>query len=364
MSPYNGSAFEGLCEKLGRTFGAISKSRDQSKETLNRLSRITDESVSLINGSVSTDMAIVLFGSLARREWTSGSDLDWTLLVDGPADPHHRAVAKEFARRAKDAGFEQPGPAGVFGNLSFSHDLIHCIGGEADSNANLTRRILMLLESHSLSSVDSHARVVRAILNRYLESERSYLAPTGRKYKVPRFLLNDIVRYWRTMAVDYASKQWDRGDEGWALRNVKLRFSRKLLFVSGLLTCFGCYLDPGMQRNDTLFRDQKEAAELVQRHLVGGLGRPPLDVLCAHLERYARKETAISILAAYDAFLARLDDGMVRSRLKSLKPEQAYTDTTFQELRDRSHEFQGGLDAMFHDDHGEVRDLMLKYGVF
>ena len=33
------------------------------------------------------DTSIVVFGSLARSELTSGSDLDWVLLVDGFADP-------------------------------------------------------------------------------------------------------------------------------------------------------------------------------------------------------------------------------------------------------------------------------------
>jgi hypothetical protein len=42
------------------------------------------------------------------------------------------------------------------------------------------------------------------------------------------FSLNDIVRFWRTMAVDFASKQRDRAGEEWGLRNAKLRMSRKL----------------------------------------------------------------------------------------------------------------------------------------
>ena len=38
-----------------------------------------------IPGYTSEDTSLVVFGSLARGEWTSGSDLDWTYLIDGGA---------------------------------------------------------------------------------------------------------------------------------------------------------------------------------------------------------------------------------------------------------------------------------------
>jgi len=57
------------------------------------------------------DTSVVVFGSLARDEYTSGSDADWTLLIDGAADSNHRRVAQKIESSIEDI-FKQPNPAG------------------------------------------------------------------------------------------------------------------------------------------------------------------------------------------------------------------------------------------------------------
>jgi predicted nucleotidyltransferase len=47
-------------------------------------------------GKDSYETSVVVFGSLARDEFTDGSDIDWTLLIDGYADPQHLNVAREI----------------------------------------------------------------------------------------------------------------------------------------------------------------------------------------------------------------------------------------------------------------------------
>src|SRR5580704_7544688 len=44
----------------------------------------------------SEDTSIVVSGSLARDEFTEGSDIDWTLLIDGPSDPGHYGVSTKI----------------------------------------------------------------------------------------------------------------------------------------------------------------------------------------------------------------------------------------------------------------------------
>src|SRR5436305_11664476 len=81
----------------------------------------------------SGDVDIVVFGSLARREWTSGSDVDWTLLIDGQANATHRSAARELDRLLSTMEYggtrlKPPGAEGIFGNMAFSHDIVHHIG--------------------------------------------------------------------------------------------------------------------------------------------------------------------------------------------------------------------------------------------
>jgi predicted nucleotidyltransferase len=69
----------------------------------------------------SPDTSLVVFGSLARGEWTSGSDLDWTYLIDGGAKSTHLQITQDIQRVFKEKGLAEPGPTGTFGNMAFSH---------------------------------------------------------------------------------------------------------------------------------------------------------------------------------------------------------------------------------------------------
>jgi hypothetical protein len=77
---------------------------------------------------------LVVFGSLAREEFTADSDLDWTILIDGRADSRHLNIVHALKPKLSAAGFKVPGPTEVFGGLVFSHELVHAIGGDEDTN--------------------------------------------------------------------------------------------------------------------------------------------------------------------------------------------------------------------------------------
>ncbi|MBP1886478.1 nucleotidyltransferase domain-containing protein [Sinorhizobium mexicanum] len=315
----------------------------------------------LADGLLPTDEgSFVVFGSLARGEYTTGSDLDWTVLIDGRADSLHLQIAHKLTSELEKAGFGKPGPTEVFGGLIFSHDLVHAVGGDEDSNKNMTRRLLLLLESTPINvagSVDTHARIVQAILNRYVQEDASFIGSNKRPDRIPRFLLNDVVRFWRTMAVDYANKYRARAGQKWALRNIKLRMSRKLLFVSGFLMCLSWALEDRSQQDNDY-----EAQDLVD-HLLAWTKRPPLQSLAEIVERYA-PSLASDVFGNYDAFLAILDDESSRNSLEELSPQAAYEDGVFLGAREIATRFDTALTELLFETNPTLAKLVKKYGVF
>ena len=296
-----------------------------------------------IGDGIDADASVVVFGSAGRYEVTEGSDTDWTYLVDGQAKTTYQAEALKVAD-VVDSVSQKPGREGVFGSLTFSNDLVQYIGGHDDTNANLTQRILLLLESKPIRGTDVYNRVVRVILERYLTSDYGWVHGTN-PYGVPRFMHNDIARYWRTVAVDFAYKQWTRPPEGWALRSAKLRFSRKVTYAAGLLYCFSlAHQEAGP--SDTR-REPPDKFEAIL-HLTTLTLQTPLDILArAYLSSPHLLASAAKVFDSYDAFLGVLNNAEQRKRLKELSADDTPSDETFQRVRELGHRFQQGLDELF-----------------
>jgi len=359
------AAIEELQKKCGVAWEHIQEARRDAVQELQRFRQLV-----LTEKTESQDVSVVIFGSLARREWNCFSDLDWTLLIDGPVDSKHAAEANQLALKVKEAGFRQPGPTALFGKLAISHNLVHEIGGQDDSNRNLTQRLLLLLESRPIDRDDAHRRVMEGVLGRYLTNDSRAPSPRYVPLRVPRFLFNDVVRYWRTMCVDYANKFRDRSGEGWAIRHLKLRMSRKLIFTAGLILCFNCdarlFTDLSGKFRDLFTQDKAEQApvkDLVEyvRHLCN---RGPLDALAESCLRFAEDKTSKQLFDAYNEFLGILRDKKDREHLGSLDPEKGEDDKLFQRSFEIGRRFHQGLLRLFFQDHPKLAELTAYYGVF
>lgn len=345
-----------LEDRLGENWRYINSSRKKSLEMRAQLK-------SAVAGIDSEDSSIVIFGSLARNEFTEGSDVDWMLLIDGSADSKHLELEQRIKQEIDSTAKKHPGREGTFGNMAFSHEIIHQIGGEDDTNRNTTRRILLLLESDVVGRSEAYERVLRTVLQRYIVEDVGFCRGSA-QYHIPHFLLNDFARYWRTMAVDFAYKQRTRFGEGWAIRNIKLRMSRKLLYVSGLLTCFSFHLGFDERLGPLNCQGSNGPQECIER--LRSLQRyTPLEILATTLMRYEHLEsTARKLLRAYDEFLGMLCDKEIREHLYSLPPEEDQSDVEFQRARNLSHDFTNGLIELFFDDESKLSELTQRYGVF
>jgi hypothetical protein len=295
-----GTPLEALEHQAGWSFPALLDART-------RTARRLAERAALLDGiPIDPNAAVVLMGSWGRHELTQGSDDDYMVLVRGlaPADgwgPEQATAAKVAERFARDPnGFSAPGRQGVFAEVVYSSELMR-VGLDDDTNTNLTRRMLLVLESVAACNADVLAGVRRDVIH-------DYLRDALRDHRPPRFLLNDLVRYWRTIGVDFVAKDRERAGRGWGLRNAKLRTSRKLLFASGLLPVLRCH---------------ELRAEAIAPFLAAQLEMPPSDRVADAFLRYDRPAEGAAALAAYDAFLALLDDDAARAELGGIDSRAA-----------------------------------------
>jgi hypothetical protein len=173
---------------------------------------------------------------------------------------------------------------------------------------------------------------------------------------MPRFFLNDIFRYWRTLTVDYAAKQWKDGRESSSLRKVKLLTSRKLLFAGSLASAF---------LTQTLPSSSSPHDALVA-YLVSQANRTPLDRLMSlypHVSEDSRPALA-NVLSRYDEFIGIVNDRGSRTMISSAYlPSSEETDALKLKVEQLCDDIQVGLQAVFFEDPW-LRQLTVKYGLF
>jgi predicted nucleotidyltransferase len=321
-----------LAQRAGTEFPALLSARRRTEE------RLAQRRTALAGLPHDRDAAVVLCGSWGRGEVTRHSDDDWWILVDGAARPVVHPQPDAVARALHEV---PPGIEGLFGSVAFRDDLRDHIGLAADTNANFTRRMLLVLESVAVTGQPAWSAARRAVLAGYLDERSSDFRP-------PRFFLNDIVRYWRTITVDFEGKDRTRGGDGWGLRAAKLRTSRKLLFASGLLPILECH--------------RLQASEMLDA-LAADFAAPATDRIAAAFLRYDAIDLGVRVLAAYDRVLQLLDDPEVRAHLVDLAEEDAPRSEAFTELRRLADQLQNGLLSLLFDDR-RLAPVVREYAIF
>lgn len=320
-----------LEEVAGVRFQRISAARAETA------SRLLDRRDRLAAVEVDSDATVVLMGSWGRHEVTSESDDVFMVLFKGS----ERSDARPSIRSVADAlGGRPPGAEEIFGVHVWLEDLREKIGRDEDSNANLTRRMLFVLESVPVCGNTVYQRARSALLE-------GYLAANVKDHRPPRFMLNDLIRYWRTIAVDFEGKMRQRKGEGWGLRNAKLRLSRKALFAGGLLPVLECYRYP---------------ADDMLQYLDERMSVPPLDRIADAFVDHGAVDPGVRALTAYDEFLAILDDRDRRRALTDLTVAEAPASPLFTRIAELGNELEAGLLSLLFDDpelHRWVREYLI-----
>ncbi|WP_291849934.1 nucleotidyltransferase domain-containing protein [Bradyrhizobium sp.] len=269
---------------------------------------------------VPADEMVVINGSFARREASAGSDIDFYIVTSGNdvAPPFWAEAVREKIAQTVPIS---PAENGAFAKVEHLETLIRNIGGEHDDNYNITRRMLLLLEGEWLFNEAGLKDIRRRILERYI-------AEGMKDHQLALFLLNDVVRYYRTLAVDYEFKTVEISKvKPWGIRNIKLMFSRKLLYASGLFS-----VATTADRNRS--RKISELERLFNLPVIERM----VDI-CGN-------SNSQSVLESYDRFLNELEKEEVRAHLKGLDKD-GREDIVFRDLKNEGHHFTRELLKLF-----------------
>ncbi|TPJ18153.1 hypothetical protein [Mesorhizobium sp. B2-7-2] len=298
-------------EELDGRFGNIKKAHLESETTLEKLARLSET-------YANSGTFLVVNGSLARKEMVNGSDFDAFVVRDNASNESMQRLWKD-AHIAVE--LKLPGSSGIFGEDSVvQHDeILLNIGGTGDSNESITRRMLLILESIGVGDVGAYHNLIKSMLIRYISEKIT-------DHQLALFLLNDIIRYYRTVCVDFEFKTEEDG-KPWGIRNIKLVFSRKLIYFSGLLICA-----------ETAQRSAGEKRAICERLVRMTPIERVLDVL---------GEDAFEPLMYYDKFLERMAKADIRKKLEDKNREKLRKSELFRSLKNDGHHFSMSLRSAF-----------------
>jgi hypothetical protein len=337
--------------KLGIELPALAAAGERSNGFVEVARRDLRERVPLPDRPLPLD--VVALGSAARQEMTGQSDFDFLVVAHGiPGLLEDSSGSQVQATRKVVAALQDlqkgeelagAGATGMFGQIVAAPDLIERIGLEKDTNETHSHRILLLEESVSIYQPELREQLLSAMLERYLDDYR-----TEPKVGVPRFLLNDVERYWRTICVDYQAKHWQKlplrfraeldpdVKFDWGLRYFKLLISRKLAFVGTMTSLLLCkHLEIQQPDVDFLLRqfDMPALARLAQLH--------------EHLEGERLVDLG-EVLKIADEFIASLATREFRDLAKEARDRSEIAkEPTLSAMRDRADELQECLERIF-----------------
>jgi hypothetical protein len=268
---------------------------------------------------------VVTCGSYARREASQTSDMDFFTVYENQEDcPQDGQSSPDVAKVVEKLVGNMPATGGAFAKDISKTELLENYGGSKDTNDTITRRMLFLLEGEFLTGESQFSEIRDQIISRYVRE-------TPRDHQLAFYLLNDMIRYWRTMTVDYANKtdQYAENPKPWATRNIKLVFSRKIIYASGLFSV-------------ALTADRQEDRKCdILRSLFSMTPIERIQYVCG--DAAARR-----LMQIYDIFLDRISDPEIRNHLDKLDRNLRESDPVFRELKNEGHYFSRELMGLYH----------------
>lgn len=182
------------------------------------------------------DLCVYVCGSLGRLEMEKPSDLDLFFIT---MREHEGANSESFTNIDKhlffsrlydinaDLRYKSPSKGGKYWEFISRSNLLDIGSNQEDYNNSFTARMLLILESKPVYNEKAYAQLVCDTIQRYFVDY-----PDHENNFYPLFLMNDILRYWYTLTMNYEYRRDGKDSEiekSWKM--LKLKYSK-------LITCF------------------------------------------------------------------------------------------------------------------------------
>lgn len=282
--------------------------KSRSDFTLSRMAELRLE-LSTAASEFGSKACVYATGSYGRGEAGRDSDLDLfiaskTLQVEGDGRDAVRALTRlseivlkanliHVTRKLELPEFDGDGE---YLRCYTIEDLVRSLGRPEDDALNtFTARLLLLLESKPVLGDEVYGEVVEDVIAAYWRDYQDH-----KEEFIPSFLINDILRLWRTFCVNYEArtKTWPvEMKNKRRVKNYKLKHSR-------MLTCYSAILELL-----ALCRRQGTVHPCDFEEVVGRTAVQRIESVMAAEDCSAAHDKLRELLQAYEMFLQRIAVG-------------------------------------------------------
>ena len=255
-----------------------------------------------------TNICIYATGSYGRREASAASDVDLFIVDAIRVDEQgkdERSLSNVEQIRLKAAlievcndelGLPEFDGDGRFLDVHPFGKILEALGGTRDDALNyFTARLLLLLESQVVFNAGTYRSVVEGFLGAY------YRDFSGHETNfLPAYLVNDIVRYWKTLTLNYEhARRMDEEHPTTSLAKIKAKHRLKNLKLSfsRIMTCYSALV--------SLAHAASKGVVLVEE-VESLVYRSPVERLEALRSEEELTEIVDQVLEGYAWFLANL----------------------------------------------------------
>jgi len=181
-------------------------------------------------------LTIYAAGSYGRLEASRHSDIDLFFVLSKPRESFDEIRVPEVRLLSEiiDIGYSMSFPKfsndGHFLKFLFLNDILDNLGSPIDDYQNhFTARMLLLLESRPVYGDAVYKKLLKETIRTYFRDYEHH----PKDFK-PTFLINDIIRFWKTLCLNYEHKR----NEAKSRNVIKHKIKNFKLGYSRLMTCF------------------------------------------------------------------------------------------------------------------------------